>query len=109
MQAEFGKEAFGKPGIEPRWTHSNKAGVGTAYSASSHLWFTIWNGIVTEVYFPTVDQPQLRDLQYLVTDGKTFFHMVPILPPVSSTRTAKPMTSTTSMLSTPPALSHRVP
>jgi glucoamylase len=74
MQEEFGKEAFGRPGIEPRWTHSNKAGVGTAYAVSSHLWFTIWDGIVTEVYYPTVDQPQLRDFQYLVTDGKTFFH-----------------------------------
>jgi glucoamylase len=74
MQEVVGKEAFGKPGIRPRWTHSNKAGIGTAYSASSHLWFTIWNGIVTEAYYPTVDQPQLRDLQYLVTDGKTFFH-----------------------------------
>ena len=74
MQEVGGKEAFGKPGIEPRWTHSNKSGVGTAYSVSSHLWFTIWKGIVTEVYYPTVDRPQLRDLQYLVTDGKTFFH-----------------------------------
>ena len=74
MQKVVGKEAFGKPGIRPRWTHSNKAGVGTAYSASSHLWFTIWNGIITEAYYPTVDRPQLRDLQYLVTDGKTFFH-----------------------------------
>jgi glucoamylase len=74
MQAMSGTEAFGKPGIEPRWTHSNKAGVGTAYSASSHLWYTIWNGIVTEVYYPTVDRPQLRDLQYLTTDGQTFFH-----------------------------------
>jgi glucoamylase len=74
MQGVAGIEAFGKPGIEPRWTHSNKAGIGTAYSASSHLWFTIWNGIVTEIYYPTVDRPQLRDLQFLVTDGKTFFH-----------------------------------
>jgi hypothetical protein len=74
MQETVGKEAFGKPGIEPRWTHSNKAGIGTAYSASSHLWFTVWNGIVTELYYPTVDRPQLRDLEYLVTDGKTFFH-----------------------------------
>jgi len=74
VQAVVGRDAFGKPGIEPRWTHSNKSGVGTAYCASSHLWFTIWNGIVTEVYYPTVDRPQLRDLQYLVTDGKTFFH-----------------------------------
>jgi glucoamylase len=74
MQEVDGKEAFGGPGIEARWTHGNKTGVGTAYSANSRLWFTIWNGIVTEVYFPTVDRPQLRDLQYLVTDGKTFFH-----------------------------------
>lgn len=34
----------------------------------------MWKGIVTEVSFPTVDRPQLRDLQYLVTDGKSFFH-----------------------------------
>jgi glucoamylase len=74
MQGVSETEAFGKPGIEPRWTHSNKDGVGTAYSSSSHLWFTIWNGIVTEVYYPTVDRPQLRDLQFLITDGKTFFH-----------------------------------
>jgi glucoamylase len=67
-------EAFGSPGIEPRWTHSNKTGVGTAYSASSQLWFTIWDGIVTEVYYPTVDRPQIRDLQYLITDGSSFFH-----------------------------------
>ena len=67
-------EAFGRPGIEPRWTHGAKDGVGTAYAASSRIWFTFWNGIVTEVYYPTVDRPQLRDLQYLVTDGKSFFH-----------------------------------
>jgi len=48
--------------------------VGTAYAASSRIWFTLWNGIITEIYYPTVDRPQLRDLQYLITDGKTFFH-----------------------------------
>jgi glucoamylase len=67
-------KAFGWPGIEPRWTHGGKDGVGTAYAASSRIWFTFWNGIVTEVYYPTVDRPQLRDLQYLITDGKSFFH-----------------------------------
>ncbi len=74
MKALRNNEAFGKPGIEARWTHSNKSGVGTAFSSSSHLWFTVWDGIVTEVYYPTVDRPQIRDLEYLVTDGKTFFH-----------------------------------
>ncbi len=48
--------------------------MGTAYAASSRVWFTFWNGIVTEAYYPTVDRPQIRDLQYLITDGKTFFH-----------------------------------
>ena len=67
-------QAFGWPGIEPRWTHGAKDGVGTAYAASSRIWFTFWNGIVTEVYYPTVDRPRLRDLQYPITDGKSFFH-----------------------------------
>jgi glucoamylase len=68
------KSAFGSPGIEPRWTRGNKQGVGTAYSADSKVWFTLWRGTLTEVYYPTVDRPQLRDLEYLVTDGRTFFH-----------------------------------
>lgn len=66
--------AFGWPGIEPRWTRGSKQGVGTAYSADSKLWYTVWRGTVTEAYYPTVDRPQLRDLEYLVTDGATFFH-----------------------------------
>ena len=66
--------AFGQPGIEPRWTQGNKDGVGTAYSGGSRVWFTLFRGVVTEVYFPTVDRPQVRDLQLLVSDGETFFH-----------------------------------
>jgi hypothetical protein len=67
-------EAFGKPGIEPRWTRGDKDAIGTAYSASSRLWFTLGAGIVNEVYFPTIDRPQVRDLQYLITDGDSFVH-----------------------------------
>lgn len=69
-------KAFGAPGIEPRWTHSDKMGVGTAYSTSSKVWFTLWQGILTEIYYPTIDQPQVRDLQYLITNGNAhrFFH-----------------------------------
>ncbi len=68
------RPAPGGPGLEPRWSRSAKDAVGTAYSASSRVWFTISRGIVTEVYYPTIDRPQVRDLQYLVTDGETFFH-----------------------------------
>ena len=65
--------AFGSP-IAPKWTRSDKDGVGTAVSCTSTLWFTVAKGIVTEVYYPTIDLPQIRDLQYLATDGATFFH-----------------------------------
>jgi glucoamylase len=62
------------PGIEPRWTRGAKVAVGTAYSTSSRVWYTLDSGCVTEVYYPTIDTPQIRDLQFLLTDGKTFFH-----------------------------------
>jgi len=67
-------EAFGAPGIEPRWTSSAKEGVGTAYHTSCRLWFTISHGIVNEIYYPRVDQPNARDFQFLVTDNETFCH-----------------------------------
>jgi glucoamylase len=69
--------AFGWPGNAPSWAHGDKDGVGTAYSVASRLWYTVWNGIVTEVYFPTVDHPQIRDLQFLFSDGSSFFEDEP--------------------------------
>src|SRR5215472_17596839 len=66
--------APGGPGIPPRWAPGAKDAVGTAYAVSSRVWYTVANGVITEVYYPTIDTPQMRDLQYLVTDGETFFH-----------------------------------
>ena len=66
--------AFGRPGIPPRWTSSAKEGVGTAYSTASRVWFTLSHGILNEIYYPTIDHPQVRDMQFLITDGETFFH-----------------------------------
>jgi len=66
--------AFGAPGIHPRWTSSAKEGLGTAYHTSCRVWFTLSHGIVNEVYYPTVDQPNTRDLQFLVCDGESFCH-----------------------------------
>jgi len=66
--------AFGAPGIAPRWTSSAKEGLGTAYHTSCRVWFTLSHGIVNEIYYPTVDQPNTRDFQFLISDGKTFCH-----------------------------------
>jgi glucoamylase len=67
-------EAFGAPGLEPRWTSSVKDAVGTAYAASSRVWFTCSHGILNEVYHPTIDRAQVRDMGFLITDGETFAH-----------------------------------
>jgi glucoamylase len=66
--------ATGAPGISPRWTRSAKDAIGTAYSSVSRIWFTVSAGVLNEIYFPTIDQPQVRDLQFLISDGETFFH-----------------------------------
>src|SRR5271163_4443244 len=66
--------AFGAPGIEPRWTSSAKEGFGTAYHTGCRLWFTLSHGIVNEIYYPRVDQPNTRDFQFLISDGETFCH-----------------------------------
>ena len=66
--------AFGSPGLEPRWTSSNKDAVSTAYSSSSRIWFTASHGTLNEIYYPTIDHPQTRDMELLFTDEKTFFH-----------------------------------
>ena len=66
--------AFGSPGLEPRWTSSQKDAISTAYSASSRVWFTLSHGTLNEIYYPTVDRPQTRDMELLFSDGETFFH-----------------------------------
>ncbi|MCL4480835.1 MAG: hypothetical protein M1113_05060, partial [Candidatus Thermoplasmatota archaeon] len=65
-------EAFGYPGIEPRWTSSAKDGVGTAVSSHSRVWYTLSHGIVNEVYYPRIDTANTRDHQFLVA-GDDFF------------------------------------
>jgi glucoamylase len=67
-------EAFGSPGLQPRWTSSVKDAVCTAYSASSRVWFTCSHGILNEIYHPTIDHAQVRDMEFLITDGETFAH-----------------------------------
>jgi glucoamylase len=65
--------AFGGPGLEPRWTSSKKDAVSTAYAASSKIWFTLSHGTLNEIYYPTIDRPQTRDMELLFSDGETFF------------------------------------
>ncbi|MFZ2160559.1 MAG: hypothetical protein WAV72_31180 [Bradyrhizobium sp.] len=68
-------DASGKPGIPPTWTSSSKDAVGGSLGPS-RLWFTLGYGIVNEVYWPRIDIPQIRDLGFIVADGKGFWSEV---------------------------------
>jgi glucoamylase len=73
MSDNLKNHAPGGPGIPARWTSSAKTGVGTALSNNSHVWFTMSHGILTEIYYPRIDQACVRDMGLIVTDGEDFF------------------------------------
>ncbi|APZ44682.1 glycosyl hydrolase [Acidihalobacter ferrooxydans] len=54
------------------WSSARKEMVGTALGAS-RVWFTLARGIVSEVYYPRIDIPQLRELDFVVADGVDFW------------------------------------
>lgn len=65
--------AFGAPGIPATWAPANKQGLGTAYSPQSRVWFTIAQGVLSEIFYPRIDTPQMRDLEFLFADGERLF------------------------------------
>src|SRR5205809_1864550 len=73
MTQALNETAPGWPGISPRWTSSSKEGVGTSASYQSRVWFTISHGILNEVYYPRIDQANIRDMEFLVADGDQYF------------------------------------
>jgi glucan 1,4-alpha-glucosidase len=65
--------ASGAPGARATWTNGNKQGVGTSSSLASKVWFTLGDGVITEVYYPAVDRANLRLLEFIVTAPGGFF------------------------------------
>src|SRR4051794_3872043 len=64
--------APGAPGDNAIWTPANKNGFGTSTTTTSKVWHTLQDGKLTEVYFPDLGTPSVRDLQFIVSDGKTY-------------------------------------
>ncbi len=56
----------------PTWAPARKDIVGASLG-SSRLWFTLAQGIVTEVYYPRIDIPQIKDLGFIVADDQGFW------------------------------------
>ena len=56
----------------PTWATARKDMVGSSLGPS-RIWFTLAQGIVTEVFHPRIDIPQIKDLGFIVADDKGFW------------------------------------
>src|SRR3979490_2309282 len=60
------------PGAESPFDLARKDCLGTARNTTSKVWFTLANGVLSDVYYPTIDNTNVETLQFIVTDGATF-------------------------------------
>lgn len=61
--------APGAPGKQAVWTPAGKSGFGTAHGTRSKVWYTLQGGRLSEVYYPNLGTPSVRDLDFVVTNG----------------------------------------
>ena len=50
-------------GSQLRWPTAAKNGFGTSVTPESKVWFTLANGVMTEVFYPTIDSPKIKRLE----------------------------------------------
>ena len=60
------------PGALSHFDLARKDCLGTARNRTSKVWYTVADGVLSDVYYPTIDNTNVETLQYVVTDGATF-------------------------------------
>jgi glucoamylase len=70
--AQAAADPPGGPGQAATWAPADKDGFGTSRTTRSPVWYTLGAGGLTEVYYPDLGTPSVRDLQFVVADGRTF-------------------------------------
>jgi glucoamylase len=70
-QALLGQQSSDR-GADAHWLTAAKNGFGASNTLSSKVWFTLTEGVLSEVFYPTVDVPNVQCLQLIVVtpDGK---------------------------------------
>jgi GH15 family glucan-1,4-alpha-glucosidase/glycosidase len=75
-----------------QWPTAAKNGFGTSTTLESKVWFTLAGGIMTEVFYPTIDAPQVKTLQLAVrndyrteTEANDTIHRLELPNPASLT------------------------
>ncbi len=72
LTALAGTAATDGPGALSHFDLARKDCLGTAVNSSSKVWYTVANGVLSDVYYPTIDNTNVETLQLIVTDGSTF-------------------------------------
>src|ERR1700733_14376980 len=67
-----GTAASDGPGAASYFDLARKDCLGTAENTTSNVWYTVADGVLSDVYEPTIDNTNVETLQYVVTDGSTF-------------------------------------
>ncbi len=60
------------PGSSSYFNLARKDCLGTARNTQSKVWFTLADGVLSDLYYPYEDNSNVKSLQFVVTDGKSF-------------------------------------
>src|SRR6266849_3811966 len=70
--ASLARTAPDGPGALSHFDLARKDCLGTARNTTSKVWFTIANGVLSDVYYPTIANTNDDTLHYIDSDGSTF-------------------------------------
>jgi glucoamylase len=65
-------QAPGGPGATSYLDIARKDCFGTARNTTSKVWFTVADGVLSDVFSPTIENTNVNTVQYVVTDGRSF-------------------------------------
>ncbi len=65
-------QAPGGPGTTSYLDEARKDCFGTARNTTSKVWFTVADGVLSDVFSPSIENTNVSTVQYIVTDGRTF-------------------------------------
>ncbi|HKS10331.1 MAG TPA: alpha-amylase family glycosyl hydrolase [Pyrinomonadaceae bacterium] len=63
IESTKGGDSKADLGSKSRWPTAAKNGFGTSVTLDSKVWFTLADGVMTEVFYPTIDSPKVKRLQ----------------------------------------------
>jgi glucan 1,4-alpha-glucosidase len=65
-------QAPGGPGTTAYLDEARKDCFGTARNTTSKVWFTVADGVLSDVFSPSIEASNVNTVQYIVTDGRSF-------------------------------------